>query len=179
MTGVTRAGDEGDHSVSDVSNAAIVEQPAPSVASRGRLETERVELQGRLEELTVRADELSGPGDSVDHALALERQFEQEHVRARLNQVEQLLSLPPRTNDVPDGVIGIGSQVTLAFPGGDEQTMLLASIEESDSEHEVLTFDSPLGRALLGKHVGDEVDYTAPAGSMKVRVLGVEAPEAA
>lgn len=153
--------------------------PAPSAATRGRLVTERAGLQARLEELTVRADELSGPGDSVDHALALERQFEQEHTRARLIQLDELLSLPPRSDDIPEGIVSIGSSVRLAFPGGDEQTMLLASIEEADQSHDVLTFDSPLGRALLGKQVGDEVEYTAPAGSMKVTVVSVGAPEAA
>lgn len=164
--------------MSDSTTNGAVETPAPSAASRRRLEAERDELRVRLADLTVRADELSGPGDSVDHAVALERQFEQEHVRAQLNSLEQLLSLPPRTDEVPEGVVGIGSSVRLAFAGGDEQTLLLASIEEADDTREVLTFDSPLGRALLGSRVGDEVEYTAPAGSMKVRVLSVGAPEA-
>jgi transcription elongation GreA/GreB family factor len=166
--------------VSDTAtNSGTVETPAPSAASRRRLEAERDELQVRLQDLTVRADELSGPGDSVDHALALERQFEQEHVRAQLNSLEQLLSLPPRSDDIPDGIVVIGSNVRLAFPGGDEQTLLLASIEEADDTRDVLTFDSPLGRALIGAQVGDEVEYTAPAGSMKVRVVSIEGSEAA
>lgn len=151
--------------------------PAPSAAARKRLEVERTELQQRLQALVVRGDEMTGPGDAVDHAQSLSRQVEQEHVQGQLNQLEMMLSLPPREDeDVPAGTIAVGSTVRLGFAGGDEETMLLATIEEADEQTSVLTFDSPLGTALVGRKLGDEVEYQAPAGRIKVRVLAVDTP---
>ncbi len=151
--------------------------PAPSAASRKRLATERAEMEERLLELTVRADELTGPGDSVDHAVALERQFEQEHVRARIIQLDELLALPPRDDSEHEaGTVGIGSRVVLRFAGDDEQAFVLASIEEQDEDTTVLTWDSPLGRAVVGHRAGDEIEYTAPAGLLKAVVVTVDEP---
>lgn len=167
--------------MSDSATAATGGQsPAPSSASRKRLEAERAELEERLSSLTVRVDELSGPGDSVDHAVALERQFEQEHVRARIIQLDELLSLPPRDGSEDEaGTATIGSSVVLRFPGDDEQSYVIASIEEQSDTVEVLTWDSPLGRAVLGHRAGDVVEYTAPAGTMKVTVVSVGDPDEA
>lgn len=148
--------------------------PAPSAAAHGRMQVERDELQAKLDELMVRGDEMTGPGDAVDHAVSISRQVEVEHIQGQINQLDMLLSLPPRAEaDLPDGVVAVGSTVRIAFPGGDEQTLLLATIEEAQDAGEVLTFDSPLGKALLGKRADDEVEYAAPGGSMKVRILDV------
>jgi transcription elongation factor GreA len=123
---------------------------------------------------------MTGPGDAVDHAVSISRQVEVEHIQGQINQLQLLLSLPAREDsDLPEGVIGVGSTVRLAFPGGDEQTMLLATIEEAEDAGDVLTYDSPLGKAKLGKQAGDEVDYAAPAGSMKVKVVDVDNASAA
>lgn len=162
-----------------VTTASAGQLPAPSASSRKRLEAERSEMEARLGELTVRADELSGPGDSVDHAVALERQFEQEHVRARIIQLDELLSLPPRDDsDQESGTVGIGSSVVVRFAGDDEQTYVVASIEERDEGTEVLSWDSPLGRAVVGHRAGDSVEYTAPSGSLKVTIVSVTDPGA-
>lgn len=157
-----------------VTTATTGQLPAPSAASRKRLEAERADLEQRLSEITVRVDELSGPGDSVDHAVALERQFEQEHVRARIIQLDELLSLPPRNDSEQEaGTVGIGSSIVLRFPGDDEQTYTVASIEEREDGLEVLTWDSPLGKAVLGHRAGDTVEYVAPAGLLKVAIVSV------
>ena len=161
-----------------VTTAANGQIPGPSAGSRKRLEAERAELESRISELTVRVDELSGPGDSVDHAVALERQFEQEHVRARIIQLDELLAMPSREDgDQEAGTVGIGSSIVVRFPGNDEQTFLIASIEEQDETNEVLTWDSPLGKAVLGHREGDVVEYTAPAGLLKVTLVSVSEPD--
>ena len=165
--------------MTDSTTAAPTGQsPAPSSASRRRLEAEREELEQRLDQLTVRADELSGPGDSVDHAVALERQFEQEHTRARIIQLDELLAMPNRDDShFEPGTVANGSAVVLRFPGDDEQRYVIASIEEQDDDVQVLTWDSPLGRAVIGHKKGDAVEYTAPAGTMKVTVVEVTDPD--
>ncbi|MGH1362214.1 MAG: transcription elongation factor GreA [Calditrichia bacterium] len=53
----------------------------------------------------------------------------------------------------------------------------LVSPEESDFSKYRISYSSPVGKALLGKEVGDKVEVKVPAGIMKYEVLKIEAYE--
>ena len=56
--------------------------------------------------------------------------------------------------------------VTVRYADGDEETFLIGSREEAaHADVTVYSAQSPLGRALTGKHAGDSVTYTAPTGN--------------
>lgn len=57
-----------------------------------------------------------------------------------------------------------------------EMTFTLVSAEEADIERQRLSVTSPLGKALLGKTVGDVVETTAPGGVIRYRILEVQRP---
>lgn len=69
--------------------------------------------------------------------------------------------------------MGIGTELVLRFAGDDEQSYVVASIEEQDDDTPVLTWDSPLGRAVVGHRAGDVIEYTAPAGLLKATIVSV------
>jgi transcription elongation factor GreA len=56
---------------------------------------------------------------------------------------------------------------------GKELEYTLVSPEEADLEKRKLAVSSPIGRALLGKEVGDVVEAEVPAGTMKLEVLSI------
>jgi len=72
-----------------------------------------------------------------------------------------------------DGVIRVGSRVRVAYEGEDEDEFVLAGPEELDTGAFRLSARSPLGRALLGRRVGDRVRFRAPGGIMGVTIMGV------
>ena len=80
------------------------------------------------------------------------------------------------TPEVEDGVAHVGRTVTIEFDGGDQETYLLGSREEAaHSDVEVLSPTSPLGNALIGKRVGDDVSYTLANGrSITVTLTDVQ-----
>jgi transcription elongation factor GreA len=57
--------------------------------------------------------------------------------------------------------------------GGDEEEFLLGSREDRAEGLNVVSAQSPLGKALLGRRVGDAVNYAAPAGTFAVRITAV------
>jgi transcription elongation factor GreA len=62
--------------------------------------------------------------------------------------------------------------VTIEDEDGDEMTFLLAEAAEEKAEGaRTITTVSPLGAALIGKAVGDEVSYDAPGGTFSARVV--------
>jgi transcription elongation factor GreA len=55
--------------------------------------------------------------------------------------------------------------VTIRLGDGSVETYIVAHVAEATVADERISVDSPLGRALLGRHVGDSVEVEVPAGS--------------
>ncbi len=70
------------------------------------------------------------------------------------------------------GVIGIGSRVCVRDSDGDA-AFCIVEPGEADIAHERVSADSPLGRALLGRRVGDEVRFRAPGGILTAIVVEI------
>ncbi len=69
-------------------------------------------------------------------------------------------------------VIGVGTTVTVRFGDGAEQTVHIGEVADALDQN-LVTSDSPLGRALLGHHAGDEVAYDAPDGHTTARIVSL------
>lgn len=76
---------------------------------------------------------------------------------------------------VADGTVSLGIVVELRYEGDDEtEKYLVGSIEERVEGVEVLSPDSPLGKALLGATAGDSVSFESPTGAtLSVEVVSV------
>jgi transcription elongation factor GreA len=97
----------------------------------------------------------------------------QAFVEGRIRDVERLLqnALLLTEADVPTDEIGLGSIVTVEdVDAGDEWEFQLVSSFESDPNHDRISNESPVGEALLGRRVGDEVDVAVPDGHVRYRV---------
>jgi len=85
------------------------------------------------------------------------------------------------TTSVPKAVVTMRSQVKVRDMKSDEsQTYTLVYPEEADINEDKLSVLAPLGRALLGSHVGQVVEFDAPGGKRKLKVEKIlYQPEAA
>ncbi|MFL6238742.1 MAG: transcription elongation factor GreA [Actinomycetes bacterium] len=103
---------------------------------------------------------------------------EQGKREARIRQLRQLLE-SARVGEAPTepGVVGPGMVVTVRFDGdSDTERFLIGSREDSaNGELEIYSAQSPLGKALTGKHEGETATYTMPSGrEMSVEVIDME-----
>lgn len=97
---------------------------------------------------------------------------EQGKIEARIIQLTELLRTA-KVGEAPriEGTVGPGMTVTVKFAGDEEEvTFLLASREESGAPIDVYSPKSPLGAAINGKYIGEEVSYPLPNG----KTLAVE-----
>jgi transcription elongation factor GreA len=104
----------------------------------------------------------------------------QGHMEMRIRQLEALLKDAIVTDEVEDPeVVASGSIVRLKYEGDDDddaEEYLVGSVEERREGMAVISTNSPLGQALLGRRAGpDPVSYDAPNGKLTVFVLGVRA----
>ncbi|MDH6112510.1 transcription elongation factor GreA [Kitasatospora sp. MAP12-15] len=132
----------------------------------------RVEIAQKIEAAREEGDLKENAG----YHAAKEEQGKQE---LRIRQLNQLLERA-KVGEAPEdsGVVAPGMVVTVAFDGDPDDTMsfLLGSREVAgDDELDVYSPQSPLGRAIDGKQIGDDATYELPNGKKAgVRILEVK-----
>jgi transcription elongation factor GreA len=98
-------------------------------------------------------------------------------MEARVRQLQALLKHAVIVEGGGDsGVVDHGSIVTLRYEGDDEddtQDYFVGSIEERQGDLPVASPSAPLGAALMGRKIGDVVEYQAPGGALKVEIVRI------
>lgn len=143
------------------------------------LEAELNELRtvGR-EEVSARIAAAREEGDLSENGGYHAAREEQGQMEGRIRQLEDLL----RRAQVgePEGAadeVGPGKIITVAYDGDDDDTdtFLLGSREvlgtDDSVEYAVFSPQSPMGSAIIGAKIGDEVRYTAPNGKELMVVI--------
>jgi transcription elongation factor GreA len=147
-----------------------------SAYDRLRREQEFLEGEGRekvIEAIAV-ARSHGDLSENAEYHAAREQQGMQE---ARLRQIKHMLQNAEIIEAADDGVVTPGKLVTIRHRDDEQvETYLLGLREEKGGEHDVLTPDSPLGRALIGHSAGETVSAQVPAGDLVVEILEVRAP---
>lgn len=143
--------------------AAAYQQAKEEVA---KLLAEKELVMGRLKA----AREM---GDLSENGAYKYAKFELGNIRRRLRELYHLLEFGEVTeNQSPPGEIGFGSQITLENHGKHSSYQVVSQFESNPLLGK-LSMDSPLGQALLGKHVGETVEISTPNGVRKFRVISV------
>ncbi|MYM19644.1 transcription elongation factor GreA [Brevibacterium sp. 5221] len=139
-------------------------------------ELEQLSGPGR-QEVAERIEAARDEGDLKENGGYHAAREEQGKLEARIRQLETLLrSAKVGEADADTTKVAPGKIVAVDM-GGREMRFLLGSREiAGDSDIDVFSEKSPLGAAVNGAKVGDEVEYEAPNGkTMKVTVSKVEA----
>ncbi len=75
---------------------------------------------------------------------------------------------------MPTDRVVFGSKVkVLDLDMKDEEDFVLVGPGEEDYDQNKILLTSPIGQALVGKHIGDEVEVPIPKGTLKLRVVGI------
>ncbi len=126
-----------------------------------------------VEERIRRAKEFS---DTVDNAEYDEAKTEQSFVEGRIQELERLLASAKVIEEptTKADYVRMGAYIKVVeADGGEEETYHLVGSHEADPRHGQISNESPIGRALIGKRVGDEVTVVAPAGSFNLKILEI------
>ena len=142
-----------------------------------RLEDELRVLRAEERPAVIRAiAEARAHGDLSENAEYHAAKDQQGMQEARVRQIRQMLEDAEIIHTDDDGVARPGMLVTIRTNGDDPETYLLGTREEKGGAHDVLTPESPLGRALAGHSAGETVVAKIPTGEMKVEIVEVAAP---
>src|SRR5437762_5306233 len=131
------------------------------------------ELRNELPKEILKA---RGHGDLSENAEYHAAKERQAWVSARLGQLQARLRelAMVDVSKIPRDRVGLGSQVVVLDLKKDEEfTYNLVISEEADVAKGKISTSSPIGRGLLGKHVGDTVKIQIPDGVLEMEILSL------
>jgi len=141
-----------------------------------KLENELEHLRNvKRKEIADRIKEAISYGDITDNAEYEDAKNEQAFVEGRIITLEKMLRrarLLEKSED--DHQVVLGSTVKLKDLNKDkEHEYTIVSTAEADPSEKKISNESPVGKAILGLSVGEEVEVKVPAGKIKYRVEAV------
>lgn len=143
-----------------------------------KLDKELRDLKTRgRKEIAEEIAEARSKGDLSENAEYDAAKEAQGHLEKRIAELENTLATASIIDDreIDDTKAYVLSTVTILNKNTDkEMKYTLVSKDEADFKQGKISVDSPIGKAILGKEVGDVVSVKVPAGTLKLEVLNIE-----
>jgi transcription elongation factor GreA len=141
------------------------------------------ELKKEYEELTnvkrpdilERVSQARSMGDLSENAEYVAAREELSFIDGRVDELDELIKqavLIQESHVKGNHVVKLGSTVTLHFKGKKEVFTVVGEWE-ADPKEKKISHESPLGKALLGKKIGEKVEVEAPAGTVVYTIESV------
>ena len=132
----------------------------------------------RRQEVAQRIHAAKDGGDVTDNADYDDAKMEQAFVEGRILTIESILRnatiIDTAANNGPAQHVQLGSRVTIVDSDDVTETYLIVGSAEARPADGRISNESPLGRALMGKRVGEEVAVATPSGILHVRIQSIE-----
>ena len=141
-----------------------------------RSELEKLEKEERpvVIDAIARAREFGDLSENAEYAAAKERQM---HLEKRIAEIHEKLTRSEIIDEaqIPKDKAYLGATVTLKDENnGGKLTYKLVSTDEADFSQNKISTASPVGKAMLGKKVGEKVEATVPAGTLNYEILSID-----
>ncbi|MBP9763455.1 MAG: transcription elongation factor GreA [Candidatus Pacebacteria bacterium] len=132
-------------------------------------------IHKKRQEVAQHLEYAKSMGDLSENAEYQEARDEQGKVESRISQIEDLLKHAEILQHKKSDVVEAGSKVVIQKNGEKEKKeFLLVGSEEADMAAGKLSYDSPLGEALMKKKKGDAVSIDTPKGRIEYKIISVE-----
>ncbi|NLD74222.1 MAG: transcription elongation factor GreA [Chloroflexi bacterium] len=125
-------------------------------------------------EVARRLKESIEDGDITENAGYDEAKREQAFVEGRIRDIEAILANAQLLQDASQrDVVAAGTTVTVAEDGERPETYYIVGAVEADPANGRISFESPLGQALMGRRKGDRVQVQTPGGTLHFRIVEI------
>jgi transcription elongation factor GreA len=142
-----------------------------------KLEAELKELKAIKRPLIIKAiQEARAHGDLSENAEYDAAKEAQAFNERRISELEDQFSRAKviDATTMPSDKVCVGKMIKIKNLGtGEANSYRLVSVEEADFANGKLAITSPIGRAFVGRMVGDEVDIKVPSGNTRYKLLGM------
>lgn len=130
------------------------------------IQNKRLEAVKRLAD----ARELGDLSENSEYAAAKQ---DLAFMDGRIAELEEILYNAKVVTSHAKGQVSVGSKVTVSIKGRKEIFTVVGEWE-ADPAQKKISHESPLGKALLGKRQGEEIEVDAPAGKILYKIVAIE-----
>jgi transcription elongation factor GreA len=126
-------------------------------------------------DILERVSQARSMGDLSENAEYVAAREELSFIDGRVDELEELVKqavLIQETHAKGNHVVKLGSTVTVNVKGKKEVFTVVGEWE-ADPKEKKISHESPLGKALIGKKVGEKVEVEAPAGTLGYTIVSV------
>jgi len=142
-----------------------------------KLKAELEELKGpKRDEMARRLRSAIQMGDLSENADYHKAKEDQAFMEGRIQELEYLLknATVVEAAEVSTDAVQVGTHVTVQEENYPPETYFMVGAKEADPRNGRISNESPIGQALMGGRVGDEVTAVTPGGSLKLKILKIE-----
>lgn len=130
-------------------------------------------INEKRKEVIERIREAAAHGDLSENADYAQAREEQSFIEGRIQEIEDMIkNAEIITASTQHHHVSIGSTVTVKI-NGDEKTYTIVGSNEANPLEGRISNESLVGKALLGKKVGDRTTITTPAGEMEYEIVSI------
>jgi transcription elongation factor GreA len=138
------------------------------------LNTELSELISQRSEVAERIKAAREFGDLSENAEYSTARQEQERAENRIAEIEHILqNVEVIKKPKGDSKVQLGSEVKLKSSDGKSKNYKVVGTVEADPSEGKISDESPIGQALLGKTVGDNVEIITPIETISYKVVDI------
>jgi transcription elongation factor GreA len=140
-----------------------------------KLTVELLQLKERRDHLITQIEEVAQPDESGEDGLATQLKEELEVVNDKIDRIEEALELSQIITNQSAGrnTVEVGCMVKIKIASNLEKQFYIVSHMESDPTQNKISDQSPLGQALIGKKINDEVEVDAPVGKITYKIVAI------
>ncbi|MFA7675908.1 MAG: GreA/GreB family elongation factor [Candidatus Shapirobacteria bacterium] len=143
--------------------------------SYDNLSKQLVDLKKRQEHLITQIEDVAQPDESGEDSLASQLKDELEVVNEKIDSLELVLeNVEIISGDcAKDDFIKVGCKVKVKISSKLIKEFDIVNHLEADPKENKISDQSPLGLALLGKKIGEQVEVNAPAGKIIYKIVSI------
>lgn len=154
---------------------AELKQMLLTAEGKAQLEAMLPTLVAQKREIKERLQGTKTYGDAADGGEGTEAKEELARIDRKINEIEHMLRNAKLVDtSLHDGTVQIGSCVTIADGAGEVETWTIVVPAEANTRNRKISDQSPMGAAMIGKVIGDEIRVRAPGGDMVYTIRKIE-----
>lgn len=154
---------------------AVSKQTKLTKESLANLQAELQELETvQLPAVVKRIAKAREQGDLSENSEYKDAKDQQELLQVRIEEIKIILAGATVIKGSGGSGIRVGSQITLSSSFGKQTFTLIGEFDKAASQADTISVVSPLGKALLGKKVGEEIKLVVPAGERTYSIVAVK-----
>lgn len=143
-------------------------------AGKSELEKELEELKAQRASVAQKIADARDYGDLSENAEYDAARTEQGQLETRISEIEDILQNASIIERTKTSHVAVGVTVVLQSDKGKTVSYAIVGSVEADPLEGKISDESPIGQALLGKKVGDEVTIRTPGGEVSYKVTEIK-----